>query len=340
MRHPQKILLVTASLLLVCAALVSCASTKSKFSGQRRADLRSFSDQTSALLGEFSPDLTSLSLIRLRDLVEPSAQEETHLRELTTRAREGRVFVIGFSLRLSSMPSKASEKEQVAYFADLIDEVAEFMDSRGNLAENMREVPAAVREQPDVRRAAQASIPLVQGGMDIGVASLDQIDEALGALVNKLERKIDERYAVTLNRARKLQASREDLLNAVEDVSRARRGDEGARASLSENETVAFVGGIPEGEDVLQQLMELLIVRAEWVERVKDLIKDDLEAYRQDHAELDRVHIEMRRRLNSERVHQIIWMLGYDRMAMGVVSPAEWFDAKKTPALLLNTILP
>ena len=64
MTHPRSLSCVLMGCLLLL--LVGCES--SKFRATKRADLRAFSDQTSAILGEATPEYSDLRLVRLRDL--------------------------------------------------------------------------------------------------------------------------------------------------------------------------------------------------------------------------------------------------------------------------------
>lgn len=320
--------------LMGCLLMLVAGCVSSKFSATRRADLREFSDRTSSLLGDSTLGYADLRLVRLRDLLEPSAPEETRLLGLMTRARTGRLFFLDFSLRLSRVSADASKKEQAAYIADLVHSALRRMEAYEALPEDVLDVPDEVRAQPNLQRAAAASIPVIHLGAERSIALLSDIDEALEALVAKLERKIDERHATTLRRARGVQSARDDLLDAIESVFHARRGDEDALASLHDSEAVALCGGMTGEDGSLADLQKRLIERVDWVDRVKKLIKDDLEAYREDHIELDRVHLEMRQEINSARTRLIVWMMAYARMASGVMAPAEWFDIADTPALL------
>ena len=334
-RTPRPALTIFLLLSLVLGAS-SCRSFRRKFENQQRADLSSFRQQTVALLADHEAPLSTFDLIRLRDYLDASSEEERCLGELAQELRDARLFVIDFSIRLSRLPVNADDHVQVGYLSNLMEELVGRMEVDETTQEMVDNVLVQMRAQGELQQAASESIPLIHAFMDQAMVKVDAVEDAVVAVIRSVEQRIDQRHGKALQRAERLDHHREDLLMAMEAVWRARGGSEEARAFLEQDAAVALVGGLKADDEGLEHLMEQLNARLDWITRVDEALRPDIAEYREDHGELDRVHLEMQRRVNVARLQLILWTMGYVRLASGITEPAEWFDVKSSSTMLLT----
>ncbi|MEM1448275.1 MAG: hypothetical protein AAF957_01365 [Planctomycetota bacterium] len=318
---------------LVALALVACStgckSFRSKFSSKRKPNLAVFSEQSAALLDDADASLSELPFVRLRGLRTPDEAEEVRLRELTDLARRGRSLLIDLTVSLSRIPKDAPDEEQVAYLIKIVEDVLARLEAAGqfSISDSARDALQTMAERETLLEAAGDAAPILQVILERGRELANEIEDALNAVAEKIEDRIDERHRGPLERAQALNDERAEALSAVQRVWRARAGDPQAIEGLDQVLSVQLVGGLGPNDDGYLDLLQRVRDRAEWLDRVRSFVQSDLDAYYADHEELDRVHDIMRTRLNHVRIELIVWMVGYGRVTRGVVEPAEWFDA-------------
>ena len=85
--------------------------------------------------------------------------------------------------------------------------------------------------------------------------------------------------------------------------------------------------GPPSDED-LARLNEAVLGQLDNINRVWMEISQDWENYRATHRELDELHAKMLENINRARMVTLLWTRAHQKMAHGVLAPAEWFDIK------------
>ncbi len=70
--------------------------------------------------------------------------------------------------------------------------------------------------------------------------------------------------------------------------------------------------------------------------RVGEEIEPDWIHYRATHLELDDLYKDAQYEIRQIRLITLVWIRAHQKMASGIVSPAEWFDISDAPAMLLK----
>ena len=107
------------------------------------------------------------------------------------------------------------------------------------------------------------------------------------------------------------------------------------RASGAVRDKKLLPKGKPSNEE-LKKIGEHLRARLKVTYQIGEEIKPDWENYRAAHRELDAMHVNAMDRINKTRLMALIWLRAHQKMASGVMSPAEWFNVKELPAQLIG----
>ena len=97
---------------------------------------------------------------------------------------------------------------------------------------------------------------------------------------------------------------------------------------------------IPEGPLSYEQKWEIakhLMKTLEIIDTIWNQIEPDWELYRNIHLELDRLYKQLINETRRVRLITLVWLRAHLKMASGTTSPAEWFDTKETPSILLKS---
>jgi len=326
---------------IALASLAACASVERKFMATKRANIGFFADQTIAMLASTRLDFTRDQAVYVREFLDPAGEEERRVQALMNEMRVRGRNMIRYAIAVVTIAeSDKTDKEKVEAYADF---AATFRD---RVVQNLDMAPESFdglitecRTKDRLLSALQVIQPIINLSARQSMLLLDELGDALDKLSEKIENKIDERYADIVKYQKALEKEKYHILMSLPLLYHANRGDMEAFRKLVESGVVTRKSLLPEGpptEDDLQAIGEHLFDRLDILARVESEIKPDWDRYLATHKELDKLSDLFDEQRNKMRLVTLIWVRAHQKMASGIKDPAEWFDVNQAPAKLLN----
>lgn len=335
-------------LFFICAALsaagvlTGCTAMGRKFESTPKADMNLFADNTMAMLNDLDLAVSRNETIYVRRFMDYSQPEEKKVLELSQQMRQRLFDVVKYSLYIVSLAeSGKTEPEKVAaydiYLTDSLDRLkarsvapSDYLDDRLTL----------IRQQENLLGALRTAQPIINTiGTQTSMA-LNDIILAVEALTIKLDQKIDAAYTDVNQYQIKLQEEKYTILKALEYIHQANRGDKEALRQLKTKGYFWDTSLLPKGDRMTYKdflaLLDHLTQRLDTQHRIQQELAPELKAYRETHQELIRLQDETMRRISRMRVIMMVWVRAHQKMATGITDPAEWFDLKQTPKMLID----
>jgi hypothetical protein len=321
--------------------LTSCASWEGKFSRTVEADVGTFADQTIAIITDAEIGLPVGKTVYIRDFIDESAPEEQSFTQLTKDLELRLLRLVKYSLGLVDIAETSkSEAEKIERYADFLKAMQQKAEANsGYEPGHYNEQIEKIRSQEKFHEALQQAQPLLHAAGRGYQTLLDEISESMKVVENKIDRKIDERYATVIAYQKALENEKYTILIALGHLYKTYKGDPEAFQQLRDSDVVRQKALLPKGnptEDDLSAIAEHLVKRLEITSKIWQEIEPDWELYRATHKELDSLVNEIKSRLNKTRAVVIIWSRAHQKMASGRSSPAEWFDIDNAPAQLFQ----
>ena len=331
-------------LTLICLAVLqasSCANMSKKFTAQTKANISLFADQTIAILSNADFSFNRGESLYTREFFDLDGKEEREVFHLRRQSDDLFKTIIRYSLGLVSIvEAKKTEAEKVATYHEFLgnvnNELLEKLEVTPDLYADIMQKVADAEEFLEALRAAQ---PLFNAAGRYMYQNLEQLERALEILRDKLDGRIDEEYAEVIRYQEALETEKYNILKSLAYLYRAYKGNMEAYALLKETESIFrkdLIVEPPPSDGDLAEIAEYLRNRLRAIHVVEEEIKNDWDTYRAAHRELDALYDKARDNIDKSRLIMLLWLRAHQKMASGVVGPAEWFDINSLPAKLLN----
>lgn len=324
--------------------LSSCASVKSvstKFTPQTKANIGIFADQTISMLREADFGFSRNETLYTREFFDMHGQEEKEVRAYRQEADDFFIRIIKYSLDLVLIAeTKKNAQERVAAYADRVANMSQEVLVKLEVSpDRYDEIKQQVADSEEFLDALRMGQPIINAAGRHLHQILDKSDAAIEVLSDKIDAKIDERYAEVIRYQAALEKEKYNILRSLAYLYGAYKGNMEAYAKLSSSESIHRKDLIPDpppNDEDLSRIAEYLQNRLEALHVVENETKSDWEIYRAAHRELDTLVDKAKRENTRARMILLVWLRAHQKMASGVVNPAEWYDIKSLPSQLIN----
>ena len=328
-------------LVLVFSVISGCASLKDKFVSSREANVGFFADQTIAILGNTQFALDPQRTIYIRNFFDLEGAEEKRYIELTNNAEDIMLGIVRYSLAIVTITeTERSEAGRVKAYTEFLKAVQNNAEDKLDLqAGHYDHVVEKVGKQEDFLGALRQAQPIVNAVGRYSQLLMDRINSAAKVLEQKLDRRVDEEYADVILYQKSIDRERYNLLQALLEIDDAYLYGEQTLERIARSGAVKNPRLIPGGEPTDEQLENLsdhLLGRLDNLGRIWKEIEPDWELYRKTHRELDGQYVQLLEDTTQFRMTMIVWLRAHQKMAAGVVNPAQWFDIENAPSEILK----
>lgn len=319
-----------AVILLITVLLGGCSAFKAK----RRVDLTPFAQYLIAMSEDIQYGLSEEKAIWLRRYMgEPEvAQLLREYGRVTDRTRRILRAILAYSIEvvtLAQLEADGPEKAQAlaGYLEYLKRPAVETADFDVHITpEKFDEILADIRTRKDLIDAINAAQPIADEVARITGEHISQVEVLQVRLEDAITASIEREHASQLKFVETLntQHSRalEDLTHVLDYID----GDREALALLREADPV-LMRNIPKtrepSEEQIVGLIDMLLARLDKIERVRESLKSDLEAYETELGELHRLILSHQEAVRKARATALAWAQAHRKLASGVVDPAK-----------------
>ena len=249
--------------------------------------------------------------------------------------------IVDYSVTLVNMAeSERTEKEKVAAYADhLVRFKEDILLSTGMTPEQFDADIEDIKRQPDFLSALRSAQPIISAAVIDAIMELKELTEAIETVAEKMDSKIDEEYADIIRYQKKMEEEKSNILSAFEILYDAYRTDKPDLSKLTESGVIWLPEIIPQGRPTrkdLQTIVKHLQARLDALHTIQQEIQPYWEDYRSTHRELDELTDKTVDQVKNVRLILLVWVRAHQKMATGVVDPAEWFDINDVPANLFR----
>ena len=328
-------------LLAAMLALSACATLKGKFTPIKEADFGIFADNTLAMLNEANFGFSKGNAIYTKEFFNREEPAEKRVWADAMKSEKVLRIMLRYSIMLVTITETEKTHEArirvyTDYLAGIDDKALEALDlKRDYFAETIEKVS----RKKKFMEALQAAQPIINALGRYMELTLTGLDEAVDALVQKVDQKIDLEYADVIRYQEALETEKYAVLAAMEQLYLTSKGDKAAFDRLLASGAIRSKKIIPEGsptEEDIEIILEHLLKRLDRMHRIVEEIGPDWTNYRTTHQELDKLHNQTNMESRKVRLITIVWMRAHQKMASGRTSPAEWFDINDAPGALLK----
>ena len=340
-RNTLKWLIRLLPLIFLLVLLTGCASVEKKFVSGTKADLGPFADNTISMLSDVDLSIKRNETIFARRFFDESGAEEKKMKFLSDNMEVALTNMVDYSITLVNLSaSSRSEQEQVTAYAEYLTKFEEdFLYSAAMTSVEFGALIEKIKNQPDFLAALRSAQPMINIAAISVIKELNELSKAIEQVANKIDAKIDVEYADVIRYQRKLEDEKYRVLNAFEIIYDAYRTDKPDLSGLTESGVIWTPEIIPKGRPTTKDLQEIgkhLRARLDAMHTIQNEIQPDWEDYRAAHRELDDLMDKAVERVNRIRLIVVVWVRAHQKMASGTVDPADWFDIKDAPALLIK----
>lgn len=340
----KRIIIIVLVLLGAVFFLSSCASMTSvskKFTPQTKANVGIFADQTISMLSDADFGFSRNQTIYTREFFDPNGKEEIDTRMLMDEAEEMFTRIMKYSLGLVQIvETNGSGTERVAAYHAFVSAMnADVLAKLGVEPDRYDGIKKQVGEAEDFLDALEAAQPIINAAGRYMHDILDRSDAATDVVADKIDMEIDKEYAMVIFYQEELEKEKYNILKSLAYLYGSYKGNMEAYAMLDKAESVYRKDLIPEpppSDEDLSKIAEYLRNRLNALHTVESETKNDWDTYRAAHRELDALHEKAKRDNAKARLIVLLWLRAHQKMASGVVNPAEWFDIKSLPSTLIN----
>ena len=333
----KKPILLWLCVLFIMLLLTGC----SKFKPTVRADVGVFADNTLAMLESAEFGFTKNLPLYTKEYFSAEGPEEIQFVKQRDDAERVLRGMMSYSLRLVVITDtyKSPEKRVMAYAAYLKyldDEILEALDLELDYYNDLIE---EIDEQEKFMDALNKAQPVIDALGRYMHQSLDDLETAAEALAEKIDKRIDERYADLIRYQKTLEIEKYAILSALEQLYLTGKGDMEAYNKLKRGETVVPIKMVPENLPTLDQQIKIakhLTAKLNFMNNIGKEIEADWNLYRETHKELDRIYETLLKEIRKFRLISLVWLRAHQKMSSGTVSPAEWFNINEAPSVLLK----
>ncbi len=331
--------LLTGALLFF--VLSGCATMNKKFTSRTKANIGLFADNTIAILSDVDLSIERNEAVFSRRFFDENGSEEKRMSELNNNMQIALYNIVDYSVSLVNMAeSDRTEKEKVVAYADHLARFKEDIQyGTGMTSEQFDAKIEDIKNQPDFLSALRAAQPIISAAVIDAIMELKELTEAIETVAEKMDSKIDEEYADIIRYQKKMEEEKSNILSAFEILYDAYRTDKPDLSKLTESGVIWLPEIIPQGRPTrkdLQTIVKHLQARLDALHTIQQEIQPYWEDYRSTHRELDELTDKTVDQVKNVRLILLVWVRAHQKMATGVVDPAEWFDINDVPANLFR----
>jgi hypothetical protein len=335
-------LLKWVCLLAVILMLSACASARKKFLGTTEANVGMFADTTLAMVGDPEFGFVRGSAIYIKVFLNLDEEEEKNFVNAMRRAELVMAAMVEYSFTIVNFVESEPEPEgRVRLYAEYISAFEDkVIKALGLDADHYEAIIEDVRDQKKFMDALKAAQPIINGLGRYMHLALTDMSKALDAWAEKVDKKIDTKYAEVIRYQEDLESEKYEILATMGQLGLAAKGDKEAYKRALAKGTILSKEVIPRGSSAsyeeLTEIWKYLGERLDGIDRIWKEIEPDWTTYRETHRELDQLISKSKREMTRVRLTTLVWVRAHQKMASGKFSPAEWFNIKDTPAMLIG----
>jgi hypothetical protein len=337
----QLAVLILLIMVTGCTGTQVNKSLEGKFTATTAANIGVFADNTMAMLSEANFGFSEGQALYTKPFFEMDAPEELAVTESARNAEVVLGLMLRYSLKLVSIvehnPDDASQVKAYGAYLSSFDQKI-----RVAVEMNDQEYQAFItrlESQETFLGALQQTQPIINRMGRFMAATLTNLDDAIGGLVVKTDKRIDVAYAELIRYARILEKEKYAILAALEQVYLIAKEDKEAYARLLESKVVTDKSLLPQktpNYTERQKILQYLGQRLDGLHRIGNEIEPEWKLYRATHTELDLLSKRAKQEIRQVRLMSLVWVRAHQKMAAGKTSPAEWFDINDAPGMLLQ----
>lgn len=307
-------------------ALVGCSA----FRSTRRLNLAPFAEDMIALAGDIQYGLGQTYPVYLRGY--GATPEGEQLKVMSTKVRAIIRGAISYAVEVVSLADSrmsGSERSRALgnYLDGLLRPVLAAPRPPLNLSvAQLDTIVTDVRAQDDLLDALNAAQPIINEIARVSGEVFDDAKRALDDASEGTQRRISEQVGPVLEADRLLRAAQIETTFNIRFLRNHRSGDATAIDSLllaepSLAEVVSKADGVSPAE--LRAIEERLLFKLRALREVRDQLRPDIELYWKQQAELEELVNVYNAALRQARVAIVAWSRAHQRMAAGIVDPAQ-----------------
>ena len=325
----------------VGAVLMGCAGMNKKFTATKKVNLAPFADYTISMLAEADYGFTKDEVYYTRDYLSGQSELEKEYLELTGRVEWVGARILNYSIGLVTLSeSGISETEMVAKYLKYIKSFEEIVVQNTDLSqEDFNEILENISKQQKLLPAVNAAQPLVNAGSRYVQLVLTKMNEKAYELGIAVQDEIDAEFAPLLNFQATLKEQSDAILDAFVWLHAYEMGDKSALAELRNSPAIRnkqLVSKASLSKKDIVAVEGYLLDQLQYRRSIEWQLVEELELYYKTHEELDKLYDVELVKLSKVHIAMILWARAHQKMASGVTNPAEWFDIKDAPAMLIK----
>jgi hypothetical protein len=335
----DKVMVLT--LVLFLFGISGCATMNDKFVSGEKADLGFFADHTIAMLSDVNVSVKRDDTIHSRRYFNYDEAEEKRVIFLEDNMQASLEDIVNYSITIVNiMESDHPTQEKIKRYASFLSEFKEgILYGTKVTSDQFDSTIKDIGQQIDILAAFRIAQPMIDAAVISSIMELNDLTDAIDVLANKLDGKIDEEYAEVIRYQKILEHEKGQLLKAFEIIYEAYRTDEPDLRKLTESGVIWIPEIIPAGRPTkkdLRAIGEHLYARSENLHVVQTELQPFWDEYRAAHKEIDDLTDDAVEQIAKIRLILLIWTRAHQKMASGTVDPADWFDIKDAPAILIQ----
>lgn len=331
----------TLILFLGLSLISGCASYEKNFKSQSVADIGFFADSTITMLGNLDLTLTREDTLLVRRFFHEHQPEEQVVIHMNKGLKKTLGNIVRYSIKIVSInESDISEAQKVQDYADYIVELRDDLQQVEKIDfQTFDDTIADIRQQEKLTEAIRRAQPLLNTAIMQAALQIEDFNDALEVLADKIDGRIDEEYADIIRYRAKLEREKFNIMTAFELIYDAYRQEEPNFEELRQSGVIWIPELIPEGRPTSEELRKLgshLQDRMQALNGVQEAMQPNWEDYLATQNELEAIIDSKEQTALHARIIMLTWLQAHQKMASGVTSPAKWFDVGEVTKQLVT----
>lgn len=328
-------------IILLAGLLFGCAATKQKFIGGESENLAPFADYTISTMLTTDYGFTEDKTFFIRPYIDYDSQMFQQHDQLNLGMNDFIDSLIEYSVDLVTLSeSIKTDAEKVEAYADFVETLRQKILTKTEITSSqLDEILSEIRRQPELLGALRSAQPLINAAARYALIQFSVLQKRLYQLAIAIEKKIAEDHRPFTNYARTHSYKRDAVLDAFAALNDYETGSDTALNDLKRSTAIRkdnLVAGDHLSEDQILELETHLFTELRKLNDIEEQLEDDKSAHLAIYRELQAIYNEEVQKIYNAGVAVLIWSRAHHKMATGVADPAEWFDIKDAPELLLN----
>ena len=300
-----------------------------------------FTDNTIAILSDPEFGFSGDNAILTKPFINLEEPEEQKLVRSSNVAETSLTVLVRYSVKLVTIVETGdTEEERIKLYADYLRTFDDpLVETLGLEKSYFYDVIREVEDSDKFQDALKAAQPLISAAGRFMGKNLDDLDDAVEALVVKVDKKIDLEFEDIIRFKNILVSEKSLLTTSLEKLYRISKGDKEAYRDLKESGVIKDKSLLTESFPSYEQIKKIgehLTERLRGLHRIGEEISPEWEQYKATHKELDLLAKNALQETRNARIVTVVWIRAHQKMASGYVKSAEWFNIKDAPVELIN----